>query len=121
MVLYICHAILSLVDTEKAEDIHQHVMPILTHYHIDAPEGTHICVTMSLKVITAVQKIIQKTTQKIICTATNISNALNSSKKQFMVVKSLYLYGEEMVKRRNVATAKNVRTNGSQSAHQVSL
>ena len=46
-----------------------------------------------------------------------LTNAQNSLRTHHKVVKSHSLYGEEMVRRRDAATANNVKTNGSLSAH----
>lgn len=47
---------------------------------------------------------------------TPVSHALNSSRKQKKDVKSLFHYGEEMVRARHVKIVRNVKTDGTHSA-----
>jgi len=55
-------------------------------------------------------------TMKIMNRKTPVSHALNSLKKQMKDVKSLFRYGEEMVKAKHVKTVRNVKIDGTHSA-----
>ena len=65
------------------------------------------CVMMNLNLVTIATRM----------NLTGLSIAPSSLKRAEQGVKSLFLCGVETVKRRDAATARNARVNGSQSAH----
>ena len=92
----------------EEQDIALFILVLTTQELTDAPA---VDMRETLNLMKAISQVNQKTN------LTMLISALSSSRKQPKGVRSLFHSGEEMVRRRDAATANLARRSGSPSAH----
>ena len=100
MALYTNHAIHSMAAIVSLVDIQLDILARLVDMAVD----TYVTMSLIVNTVMPMNLIL-------------LSIVRNSLKRQHMVVKSLFPCGEEMDRRNDAATARNVKANGSLFAH----